>query len=135
MHISHNSEDSNLHRLLSSSYADIKAKCGNFDITGNTENDLRGKELVFERARYAYNDALEYFDNNFLSQLNSFALSLLPKRMMKMHPFEYKPPRIRTGDLRTPIKFYEYVPNEGPNRGNKRKKFFMNAWQRLMRCG
>jgi len=79
MHISHNSEDSNLHRLLSSSYADIKAKCGNFDITGNTENDLRGKELVFERARYAYNDALEYFDNNFLSQLNSFALSLLPE--------------------------------------------------------
>jgi len=73
MHITHSSEDGNLSFLLQSSYADIKQKCGEFDIQEN----VRGKELVFERARYAYNDALEYFDDNFLSQINSFSFSLM----------------------------------------------------------
>ncbi|MGM8215172.1 phage gp6-like head-tail connector protein [Bacillaceae bacterium W0354] len=77
MHISHSSEDSNLKQLLSSSFVDIKSKCGVFDLEGDKDTDLRGKELVFERARYAYNDALEYFNDNFLSDINSLALSLL----------------------------------------------------------
>lgn len=75
LHITHSAEDDNLSFLLQSSYEDIKQKCGEFDINEN----VRGKELVFERARYAYNDALEYFDDNFLSQINSLSFSILFK--------------------------------------------------------
>lgn len=74
MHITHSAEDSNLERLLSSSYEAIKRDCGEFDI--NTSET--GKELVFERSRYAYNDALEFFQDNFLSELQSFSFALLP---------------------------------------------------------
>ncbi|MGM9925601.1 MAG: phage gp6-like head-tail connector protein [Bacillus sp. (in: firmicutes)] len=75
MHITHSMEDSNLKRLLSSSYEAIKRDCGGFDITSNA----MGRELVFERARYTYNDALEFFQTNFLSELHSFSFSLLPE--------------------------------------------------------
>lgn len=74
LHITHKSEDSHLKSLLSFSYADISDKCGSFPL--DTAN--HGKELVLERSRYAYNDALEYFVGNFLTQINSFALSNLP---------------------------------------------------------
>ena len=73
MHITHN-EDENLKRLLSSSYAAIKRNCGDFDINSSET----GKELVFERTRYVYNDALEFFQDNFVSEIQSFAFSLLP---------------------------------------------------------
>ncbi|MED3650612.1 phage gp6-like head-tail connector protein [Heyndrickxia sporothermodurans] len=78
MHISHN-EDSNLKQLLSFSITAIKSSCGEFDIYGEKNTDIRGKELVFERTRYAYNDALEYFEDNFLSEITSLGLSLLPE--------------------------------------------------------
>lgn len=71
MHITHD-EDDNLIRLLSFSIADIKSKCGPFDIE---VNDV-AKELVFERTRYTYNDALEYFNANFQSQINSLGMSI-----------------------------------------------------------
>jgi hypothetical protein len=74
MHITHSSEDDNLEQLLSSSILAIQRDCGKFDVEGNE----LGRELVFERARYAYNDALEFFQNNFLSEIHSFALTLLP---------------------------------------------------------
>lgn len=77
MHIFHSGEDDNLKRKLSSSFAYIKSKCGKFDLSGELDSDLMGKELVFERARYAYNDALEYFDTNFLSDINSLSFELL----------------------------------------------------------
>lgn len=67
MHISHGSEDDNLLELLSLSIADITQKCGVFDI----ETNLQARELVFERTRYAYNDSIEFFNENFLSQINS----------------------------------------------------------------
>jgi hypothetical protein len=72
MHFTHNGEDNNLKRLLSFSIEDITEKCGAFDIEANK----RAKELVFERTRYAYNDALEYFDKNFQSQINSLGFSI-----------------------------------------------------------
>lgn len=62
-------EDGNLKNILEASYEDLRYKCGNYDMT-----DKRFKELVFERARYVYNDAVEYFDTNFLSQINSLAI-------------------------------------------------------------
>ncbi len=64
-------EDSNLTRILEASVEDLLDKCGSYDI--NTS--ARFKELVFERSRYAYNDALEYFNMNFLTQINSLAIS------------------------------------------------------------
>lgn len=62
-------EDGNLKNILEASYHDLLDKCGNYDM-----NDKRFKELVFERSRYVYNDAVEYFDTNFLSQINSLAI-------------------------------------------------------------
>jgi|SRR5690625_436187 len=81
MHISHNAEDDNLKRLLSFSVLAIKASCGEFDIDGEEDTDIRAKELVFERTRYAYNDALEYFEDNFLSEINRLAIDIELERM------------------------------------------------------
>lgn len=72
MKISHSSEDDTLIEILSASVDDIKAKCGQFDI----ETNERARELVFERSRYVYNDALEFFNDNFASQITSLALEL-----------------------------------------------------------
>jgi len=72
MHISHGIEDERLKETLSASLADIQEKCGEFSITENK----RGKELVFERSRYAYNDSVEFFEDNFLSQLISLSFEL-----------------------------------------------------------
>ena len=62
-------EEGNLKNILEASYYDLLDKCGDYDMT-----DKRFKELVFERARYVYNDAVEYFDTNFLPQINSLAI-------------------------------------------------------------
>lgn len=63
-------EDDNLKRILSTSNKALLRICGNYDLN----NDEEFKELVFERSRYVYNDALEYFDKNFLSQINSLGI-------------------------------------------------------------
>lgn len=72
MHIFHDSEDSNLKQLLSFSIADLQDKCGVFNVD---EHD-RARELVIERTRYAYNDSIEFFDENFQSQITSLGFSL-----------------------------------------------------------
>ncbi|CRK80309.1 hypothetical protein [Neobacillus massiliamazoniensis] len=64
-------EDENLRRILSASIKALKKACGDYDI--NTDEEF--KELVFERSRYVYNDALEYFNDNFLSQINSLGIA------------------------------------------------------------
>lgn len=63
-------EDKHLGRILSASEAALKRECGDYDIY----IDETFKELVFERSRYVYNDALEYFHTNFLSQINSLGV-------------------------------------------------------------
>ncbi|MFS0783555.1 hypothetical protein [Bacillus sp. 1P06AnD] len=63
-------EDENLKRILSASLQELTRVCGKYDV----EKDEPFKELVFERSRYAYNDALEYFNTNFLSQINSLSM-------------------------------------------------------------
>ncbi|PDZ78442.1 hypothetical protein [Bacillus cereus] len=63
-------EDDNLKRILSTSNKALFRVCGNYDLN----KDEEFKELVFERSRYVYNDALEYFDKNFLSQINSLGI-------------------------------------------------------------
>lgn len=62
-------EDDNLNRILKSSYEDLKESCGDYDLTDETF-----KELVFERSRYVYNDALEYFEKNFLTRINTLSM-------------------------------------------------------------
>ena len=64
-------EDLNLTRILKASVEDLLDKCGQYDVHASE----RFKELVFERSRYAYNDVLEYFDTNFLTQINTWAIS------------------------------------------------------------
>lgn len=68
--IPHSFEDEHIKSLLEQSYEDIKFRCQDFVMGEN----LRGTELVYERTRYSYNDTLEYFHENFLSQITSFAL-------------------------------------------------------------
>lgn len=70
MHLD-NDEDGNLLRILQASNDDLIRICGDYDIT----SDEVFKELVFERSRYAYNDALEYFYTNFLTQINNLNLA------------------------------------------------------------
>lgn len=63
-------DDDNLGRILSASNAALIIACGAYDI----HTDETFKELVFERSRYVYNDALEYFNTNFLNQINTLAI-------------------------------------------------------------
>lgn len=64
-------EDEHLTRILEASIEDLLSKCGEYDV----HTSARFKELVFERGRFVYNDALEHFDNSFLSQILSLAIS------------------------------------------------------------
>lgn len=48
-----------------------------------------------------------------------------------MQPFKYKPPRVNTGDLRTPITFYDYAENEGPEPGESEKDILYQAWAKV----
>lgn len=69
MHLEDN-EDQNLMGILSKSNKALIKMCGNYDI--NVDEDFR--ELVFERSRYVYNDALEYFKDNFLAEINNLGI-------------------------------------------------------------
>ncbi|MGW6384987.1 phage head-tail adapter protein [Peribacillus butanolivorans] len=48
-----------------------------------------------------------------------------------MQPFKYKPPRVKTGDLRTPVIFHEYTANEGPEPGESEKRVLYRAWAKV----
>lgn len=64
-------EDDNLTRILKVSVEDLQAICGDYDI--NTSE--RFKELVFERSRYVYNDVLEFFSENYLTQIVNLSIT------------------------------------------------------------
>lgn len=64
-------EDANLTRILTTSTKALIGMCGEYNI----ETDEVFKELVFERARYVYNDAAEYFKKNFLTEINNLAMT------------------------------------------------------------
>lgn len=44
---------------------------------------------------------------------------------------EYNPPRIRSGDLRIPVIFYEYQENDGPMPGEKEKKILFECFAKV----
>lgn len=64
-------EDSNLTRILESSIEDLIVMCGEYDV----HVTKRFKTLVFEHARYTYNDALEFFGDNFQSKITELGIS------------------------------------------------------------
>lgn len=43
----------------------------------------------------------------------------------------YKRQKTNTGDLRTPITFYEYAPNDGPEPGEVEKVMLFTAWAKV----
>lgn len=69
MRIFHSGEDKNLSRMLESSEAAIHSLVGSKDTS-----DPRVRELVLERARYAYNDQVEFFYGNFQGDLMALSL-------------------------------------------------------------
>lgn len=69
MRIFHDGEDNNLSRMLESSEAAILSLVGSKDTT-----DTRVRELILERARYAYNDQVEFFYENFQGDLMALSL-------------------------------------------------------------
>lgn len=69
MRIFHSGEDANLSRMLESSEAAIHSLVGSKDTS-----DPRVRELILERARYAYNDQVEFFYGNFQGDLMALSL-------------------------------------------------------------
>lgn len=69
--ISHDTEDEYLKNLLKKSYSNLVSRFGEFNIYEN----LEGQDLVFARSRYAYEDLLEYFNDNYQDDLISFGLN------------------------------------------------------------
>lgn len=65
MKITHSAEDLYISQLLSRSASAIARVTGAPDVLVLDAT----RELVLERARYAYNEALEYFDDNFLGAI------------------------------------------------------------------
>ena len=61
-----------MRQILSYSAEDLLQKCGPFDLATNE----KARELTLERSRYVFNEALEYFDQNFLSAITSLGISL-----------------------------------------------------------
>lgn len=70
MKIYHKAEDKDLSRILNASQKRITSITG---IASNAGDDVYD-ELVLERARYAYNDQVEFFDANFRDDLLSASL-------------------------------------------------------------
>ncbi|ADI97619.1 TPA: phage head-tail connector protein [Staphylococcus aureus] len=70
--IDYNSEDEFLKELLKMSYTRLKNQCGTFEL-----DNLAGQELILNRTRYAYQDLLEHFNENYRADLIDFSLSLM----------------------------------------------------------
>ena len=75
LHIYHSVEDEFLQNDILAPSVDAISR-----ITGikKDSEDPQFKELVLERCRYAYNDQLEFFEENFQSELIGLSASLLP---------------------------------------------------------
>lgn len=69
MRIFHSGEDNNLSRMLESSEANILSLVGS-----QRPTEPRVRELILERARYVYNDQVEFFYDNFQGDLMALSL-------------------------------------------------------------
>ncbi len=48
-----------------------------------------------------------------------------------MRKFEYKPPRVHSGELRTLVHFYKDLPKDGPMPGGSRDEKLYSAWAKI----
>ena len=48
-----------------------------------------------------------------------------------MRPFKYTPPRVGSGELRTPVVFYEMVSNTGPEPGASEEIVLFQTWAKV----
>lgn len=48
-----------------------------------------------------------------------------------MIKFEHRGNKVNSGDLRTPITFYEFAPNQGPEPGESEKRVLYESWARI----
>lgn len=48
-----------------------------------------------------------------------------------MRENKYRPPRAHAGELRTPIYFYEFVANDGPEPGGSTSEKVFTAWAKI----
>lgn len=69
MRIFHSGEDKNLSQILKSSEANILSLVGS-----QYPTEPRVRELILERARYVYNDQVEFFYGNFQGDLMALSL-------------------------------------------------------------
>ena len=69
MRIFHTGEDNNLSKMLESSESAILSLVGS-----NDSANPRVRELILERARYVYNDQVEFFYQNFQGDLMALSL-------------------------------------------------------------
>ena len=69
MRIFHSGEDNNLSRMLESSEANTLSLVGS-----QRPTEPRVRELILERARYVYNDQVEFFYDNFQGDLMALSL-------------------------------------------------------------
>nr|DAM61020.1 MAG TPA: Head Tail Connector Protein [Caudoviricetes sp.] len=69
MKIFHSGEDNNLSLMLESSEANILSLVGS-----QRPTEPRVRELILERARYVYNDQVEFFYENFQGDLMALSL-------------------------------------------------------------
>ena len=51
--------------------------------------------------------------------------------MIALIKFEYKKPRFNAGDFRTPVTFYEFAENEGPEPGESEKRDIYTTWAKV----
>lgn len=65
-------ENDNLNDILTRSISVLLIQVG---AGYSIEEHPQFKELVFERARYVYNDAIEYFNDNFQSEITLLQMS------------------------------------------------------------
>lgn len=72
MRISYDTDDENLEAILESSVSAVKNLVGSDDLTDPTI-----RELVIERSRYAFNDSLEFFYDNFINDLGTASIANL----------------------------------------------------------
>lgn len=76
MRINYDTDDDNLRSMLERSFIVVSQLCGAFDLNSDEPLDVYGTFLTLEHARYTFNDDVEFFIENFQSDLQNLAYGL-----------------------------------------------------------
>ena len=71
LHILHNHDDENLIRLIKMGHEVVQGYTGNFPLSYD-----RGRDLVYEYVRFAYNNMTEWFYESFMARLLNLNVEL-----------------------------------------------------------